>query len=163
MRVEWSPAGASRVVASSNLVGLANYPNKIRHEIFPILGHESQGAYDDKQEALSYQTRSIGLQGVPFTFSTLSPVVLGTLVPGTVISRVIMTVVTPFSDPNATILLGTSADPSQFFSAPDSTLEVMGQYTSDELTEILAPDYLILTIIPLTSVSGIGKVYYEIR
>ncbi len=99
----------------------------------------------------------------PFSFSSASPIVLAQLHPGNVMTRAVIVIETPFDDPSASVLLGTTANPSLYLGASDSDASVPGQYGSEEVIDLNLPDYLILTVQPSASSRGAGRLYYEVR
>lgn len=99
----------------------------------------------------------------PFSFSSASPIVLAQLHPGNVMTRAVIVIDTPFDDPAATVLLGTTTDPSLYLGASDSDPGVSGQYGSEQVIDFGLPDYLILTVQPNASSQGVGRLYYEMR
>lgn len=99
----------------------------------------------------------------PFSFASASPIVVAQVLPGNVVTRAVIVIETPFDDPAASVLLGTTTDPSLYFNASDSDPSVSGQYGSEQVLNVVLPDYLILTVQPSASSQGAGRLYYEMR
>lgn len=114
-------------------------------------------------QAVSYRKNTTAMLETPFTFSSASPIVLAHLHPGNVMTRAVIVIETPFNDPAAKVLLGTTANPSLYLGAADSDPLVSGQYGSEEVIDLNVPDYLILTVQPSASSQGAGRLYYEMR
>lgn len=79
------------------------------------------------------ETELVGV--VPFVFSS-GTMVLGSVPEGYKFNRAAILIETPFTDPSATIRLGTSADLSLLLGADDTTPTAEGQYESDALVVI---------------------------
>jgi hypothetical protein len=98
-----------------------------------------------------------------FTFATPSPVNLGAIPAGAIMNRVSVLITTAFDDPSATLELGTfGGSPSAFLAPSDSKLGAVGQYETDMLVTVAAPDALKLTISPGASTQGAGVLFYNL-
>ena len=98
---------------------------------------------------------------VSFSFSTPSPVVLGSLVAGCKFDRVTVFIETPFDDDLATVSVGTSADPEMLLGTDEIASSVDGQYENDALVVVKVPDVLLLSIHPGSSTQGSGWLLYQ--
>jgi hypothetical protein len=99
---------------------------------------------------------------VAFAFDSPSPRILCVIGQGNIVGPLTLVVIEAFDDPQATLTVGTSADPSAFLGPGDSDLTTLGQYASGTLHAILASDYLMLFVDPKTSTRGSGILYYQL-
>jgi hypothetical protein len=100
-----------------------------------------------------------------FAFNTASPLILVPVFAGGINARAQIQITTAFNDPAATLLVGTSANPSLVMDAADSIPSVVGSYDQSTMVTFPGPgpDNLQLTINPGTSTQGAGILYYELR
>jgi hypothetical protein len=99
-------------------------------------------------------------QRVPFTFISGS-LVLQQVFPGDIIDSAWVLIDTPFDDPAASILLGTTLAPGLIFGLGDVTSSVVDQYANQAVTEFALTEFLVLTISPGASTQGSGRVIYR--
>jgi hypothetical protein len=105
------------------------------------------------------------LLSVAFAFNTASPLILVPVFAGGIMARAQIQITTAFNDPAATLLVGTSANPSLVMTAADSVPSVVNSYDVSTMVTFPGPgaDKLQLTINPGTSTQGAGILYYELR
>jgi len=116
------------------------------------------GTYTTERNGLTTIVLEVG-----FAFNTASPLVLIPVNAGSIVTRAQIQIGTPFNDPAATLLFGTSATPNLIMAASNSDPDVSGTYDQPTMVTIPANDKLQLTITPGTSTQGTGILYYEIR
>ena len=112
---------------------------------------------------MTYNPSAVGVFKVSFTFATFSPMTIGQLIPGNVMTRVVLRIDVPFSDPAATILVGTSTTPSLFLGATDSDPGVVDQYQNEQMYSFAVADFFQVTINPGASVAGSATLFYELK
>jgi hypothetical protein len=98
--------------------------------------------------------------GYRFTFATPSVVTLASVSPGYQFNKAIVLVETPFNAP-ASLKLGISANPALLLDVGDSRLTIAGQYHSDALVPVYAPDVLQLFLNAAGATQGSGYVFYR--
>lgn len=97
---------------------------------------------------------------VPFTFATVSPMVIQAINVGQHIFTVRVVITTSFDNPAAHIQVGTPAVPSLF---TDIQPVLVGQYVDDNVYAVSAPETLRVIITPAASTQGAGYLFYSIR
>jgi hypothetical protein len=105
------------------------------------------------------------LLSMSFAFNTASPIILVPVFIGGIMARAQIQITTAFNDPTATLLLGTSANPSFVMGPADSDPGVVDSYDQSTMMTFPGPgpDKLQLTINPGASTQGAGILYYELR
>jgi hypothetical protein len=170
------PAGATLTITATN-----------SSDVFPNFASGAGGVtleYDDSSESFffpvatppalsapaftgSYVTERSSLTplllSVGFAFNTASPLILIPVNTGSIVARAQIQIATPFNDPAATILFGTSVTPNLIMGAGDSDPAVSNTYDQSSMVTIPANDNLRITINPGASTQGTGVLYYEIR
>lgn len=123
-------------------------------------GLTTPGAYELIRNSTAPQ-----LLSVSFAFNTASPLILVPVFAGGINARAQIQITTAFNDVAATLLLGTSANPSLIMNATDSVPSVVDSYDQSTMVTFPGPgpDKLQLTINPGTSTQGAGILYYELR
>ncbi len=123
-------------------------------------GLTTPGAYELIRNSTAPQ-----LLSVSFAFNTASPLILVPVFAGGINARAQIQITTAFNDVAATLLLGTSANPSLVMNATDSVPSVVDSYDQSTMVTFPGPgpDKLQLTINPGTSTQGAGILYYELR
>jgi hypothetical protein len=102
------------------------------------------------------------LTKTPFAFNSSSPLVVRAAPAGSVVTRVVVSVLTTFDDVQASITFGTVAVPDLLLKATDTSLQVAAQYEVPDLVPILASGNLLLTVHPLSSTQGSGLLICEL-
>jgi len=97
---------------------------------------------------------------VPFTHTTISPMVLQALVVGQQVDRVQIVITTAFNDPAARTRLGTAATPSLFL---DLSPVTVGQFADSNILDVTIPEFLRFLITPGISTQGEGFIFYGVR
>jgi hypothetical protein len=116
------------------------------------------GTYTTERNGLTTIALSVG-----FAFNTASPLILIPVNTGSIVTRAQIQIATPFNDPAATVLFGTSATPNLIMGAGDSDPAAANTYDKPDMVTIPANDKLQITISPGASTQGTGVLYYEIR
>jgi hypothetical protein len=98
---------------------------------------------------------------VAFSFTT-GTLVLGAIAAGARFTRAAVVIDVAFDDPGASIQLGTSASPGLLLDVGSSRPSNPGQYDSDALVVVPAPDVLVLTVSAGTSTHGVGLLLYKV-
>jgi hypothetical protein len=93
-----------------------------------------------------------------FAFNSSSPVAVGTLPAGSVVTDATVIVVTPLDGVGATLSLGTTASPTAFLDTVDILATTNGTFTAFPATQFVAATPVILTITPGSSSAGSGVV-----
>jgi hypothetical protein len=100
---------------------------------------------------------------VLFSFATPSPLVLSPLLAGQSVVRAGIVVTTPFDGVGAALPVGTPFSPALILAAADSRPAAAGQYETDAVTRLGAPDTLQLVITPgAGATQGAGQVFYQL-
>jgi hypothetical protein len=99
---------------------------------------------------------------VPFTFASGSHLIIATVAAGQCENRAAIVISTPFTDPAATLQLGTAGTPGLFVASSENVPGVAGQYESDIVHMFAAPDTIELVINPGASVAGAGSVLIKV-
>ena len=98
-----------------------------------------------------------------FTALGPSPIVLAPLAAGNIVSRLVVIIDVPFTDPTASVLVGVTGSPAMFMGPTDSVPTRANQYEVEDIEGIVLATNLILTVNPGASVVGSGRIYYEIQ
>lgn len=98
--------------------------------------------------------------GVPFSFSTPSPLILGAISAGQILNRAAILIEAGFNGASPKVSFGTTS--SVFLGSLDFSPKIPGQYETDELEIATANDILILTITPDGSSTGAGVVFFKL-
>jgi hypothetical protein len=99
----------------------------------------------------------------PFAFNSASPLTIATIAPGQLVYSAQICIIVAFDDPAATLLLGTTSDPSKYFAANETRPTALGTYSSLVPVPATLAEDVILTIAPAASTTGVGAVVLDIR
>jgi hypothetical protein len=100
---------------------------------------------------------------VPFTFATLSPLIVTPLAVTQFVLAARIQITVPFDDRKATLALGTTSSPQEFLTTGESTPSRVGTYASDPDFLVSVAEDVILTISPAASTAGEGYVIIDLR
>jgi hypothetical protein len=98
----------------------------------------------------------LGYVTIPFNYNDPSPKLVAVVPANKVVSQVNVIINTPFTDPAATVSLGTLANTNLLLSATDSKPNIVGSYAALPGVKFLSDTHIILTINPGTSSAGVG-------
>lgn len=102
-------------------------------------------------------------QVVYFDHTSPSSMVLQALAAGQLVTRVAVSIQTPFNGGSPTVELGTSGTPGLFLDTAQIDAKTAGQYEADEIEPFAAPDLLILAVNSSGSTAGAGFLLYSVR
>ena len=135
---------------------LADAPNGIEAR------HINDGAITVEKLSIEVVSGLVGLAKADFTFSSMSPIALGSVAVGGNLSRFVLLVTTAFDDPTASIAFGTSSAPNMILAPGDIPLAFAEQYNCSSVTVFSLVDVLILSILSGASTQGAATLYYAL-
>lgn len=98
----------------------------------------------------------VGYVKVPFQYNTVSPKNIAVIPAGAVVSEVNIVINQAFSDPSATLTVGTVANPTQLVGAGDNKPNQIGTYATLPGQLYVSDTHVVLTINSGSSTSGNG-------
>lgn len=103
------------------------------------------------------------IQAKPFQFTSISPLIVGPVTPGSYIYGAKLQIQITFDDPATTLTLGTTSNPVSIFTAGDINPQKAGTYICEEPILVTVNEDIILTINAAASVQGLGVVFVDVR
>lgn len=100
---------------------------------------------------------------VPFAFNSVTPYIVTSMLLGQSIANSELVIETPFDDPNASLTLGTFANPSLILSASQIKPQMSASFGSEVNHLFIIDEFIVLFLNPLGSTQGSGYIFLEIK